>query len=187
MWEEMIMREFVDLINNVKQDKNMFYLVIDRMEPLINKYMCLLYKDEKEDARAELISALWEAVCNISFYNNDGQIVKFLSIALKNSYMELYKKSRKYHDNELNMENNQEMLQNIVCEKNTFDNVIYNMTIIKFVNRYSGLKKNIVFLILIEKLSDTEISRQLKVTRQYVNRVRKNLREKLKEEFVWSV
>lgn len=181
------MGEFVDLINNVKQDKNMFNLIIDKMEPLINKYVYLLYKDDKEDARAELISALWEAVCNISFYNNDGQIVRFLSIALKNRYMELYKSSRKIHDYELNIEDKQEVIQNLVFDRNTYDDVIFNITIIKFVNRYNGIKKDIIYLILIERLTDAEISKRLKITRQYVNRVRRNLLEKLKEELVWGV
>ena len=42
------------------------------MEPLINKYMRKLYKDDKDDVYAELILALWEAVTKLKYVENDG-------------------------------------------------------------------------------------------------------------------
>ena len=47
---------------------------------------------------AEFAMTLWEAVCSMSFYGDDGQTVKYLTTALKNKYFELYRKSRRYND-----------------------------------------------------------------------------------------
>ena len=55
------MGEFLSIISEIKRDKNKFCLLINKMEPLINKYVRLLYKDDKEDIKSELLFALWEA------------------------------------------------------------------------------------------------------------------------------
>ena len=90
--------EISKLIYEIKDNKERFALLVDRFEPLIQKYVRLLYKDEKEDTYAELVAALWEAVYSMEFYDNDGKIVKYLSTALRNKFLELYRTSRKYHD-----------------------------------------------------------------------------------------
>ena len=66
---------------------------------MINKYVRLLYKDEKEDAYAELVAALWEAICNIEHYDNDGQVTNYLIRALRNKFFEMYRISKRFHDN----------------------------------------------------------------------------------------
>ena len=43
------MDELSKLIQDIKKDKNKFSLLLNRMEPLINKYVRILYKDEKEE------------------------------------------------------------------------------------------------------------------------------------------
>ncbi len=174
------MGEFMELISDVKKDKNKFDLVINKMEPLINKYVRLLYKDESEDMRSELIIALWEGVCNISFYENDGQIVNFLKIALRNRYLELYKSSKRYHDHKTDTDDNQELLENLPGKNNSFDEVLVKINIEQILNTYYGSKKDIVYLILVDDLSDSEIAAKLNISRQYINRVRRNLREQMK-------
>ena len=56
------MGEITSLIEDVQKDKDQFAKLEQAMEPLINKYMRKLYKDDKDDVYAELILALWEAV-----------------------------------------------------------------------------------------------------------------------------
>ena len=167
------MGEFVNLIYAVKQDKDNFELIAKKMEPLINKYVRLLYKDNKEDMRSEFLLALWIAVCNISYYENEGQVVNFLRGALKNCYFELYKKSRKIHDGENGFEY---ITEDMICEHNTYENIIVKMDIDKVINSYQGIKRKIVGLIISE-YSDNEIAEKLNLSRQYVNRVRRNLRK----------
>ncbi|MDE7332470.1 MAG: hypothetical protein K2O16_09550 [Lachnospiraceae bacterium] len=92
------MDELSKLIQDIKKDKNKFCLLLNKMDPLINKYVRILYKDKKEDIYSELCCALWEAVCKISFYKNDGEIMNYMKNALQNKFYELYRISRKNHD-----------------------------------------------------------------------------------------
>ena len=96
------MGEFVTLIQAIKNDKEKFEELLIKMEPLINKYVRLLYKEEKEDVYAELVLALWESVLKISYFENDGQIINFICRALKNRYYELYRNSKKRCEYEIN-------------------------------------------------------------------------------------
>lgn len=61
------------LIKEFKEgNKEMFLLITEKMKPLINKYVRLLYKDEKEDMQSELILCLLEAVNAMSYYKEEG-------------------------------------------------------------------------------------------------------------------
>lgn len=79
--------EIFKLICDIKEDKEKFVLLIDKFEPLIKTYVRLLYKDEKEDVHAEMVAALWEAICNIEYYDDDGQIVNYLIRALYRKFV----------------------------------------------------------------------------------------------------
>ncbi|MCI9435724.1 MAG: sigma-70 family RNA polymerase sigma factor [Lachnospiraceae bacterium] len=92
------MREWCKLLKDIKNNKDEFAKLIEYMNPLINKYVRLLYKDEAEDIREELILALWESVLKINYCNNDGECFSYINNALKNKFLELYRKSKKRHD-----------------------------------------------------------------------------------------
>lgn len=168
------MGEFTDIINKVKNDKNEFYLVVDKMKPLMNKYINKLYKDDKEDSYSEFLMALWEGICNIEFYENDGQVVNYLSTALRNKFLELYRKSKKTYEYEIITSD--EIYQNISFQELKYNEITLKMDINKFVSEYSGIKREIYYLILIENMTDATIAKKLHISRQYVNRVRKTLR-----------
>lgn len=177
------MGEFLSIISEIKRDKNKFYLLINKMEPLINKYVRLLYKDDKEDVKSELLFALWEAVSNISYYKNEGQVINFLCIALKNRYFELYKRSKRLHEYEIPINDDQKELLKMSYFDNVIDNIIFKEKKYKILNKYQGKKKNIVYLIIFENLSDSQIANQLKLSRQYINRIRRMLQIQIKEIF----
>ena len=92
------MKEWCKLLMDIKQDKEVFAKLIEYMNPLINKYVRLLYKDDHEDMRGELILALWESVVKIDYCNNEGECFSYINKALKNKFLELYRKSKKLHD-----------------------------------------------------------------------------------------
>ncbi len=52
------MGDFINIIQKIQSDKNYFIELVEKMNPLINKYMRLLYKDEKDDVCSELFLAL---------------------------------------------------------------------------------------------------------------------------------
>lgn len=172
------MEEFSILIHAIKADKNQFPLLIEKMNPLIKKYSRLLYKDEEEDSYSELSLALWEAVDRISQYDNDGEIVNYLGTALRNKFLELYRKSRKKHDNEITMGDELTTLDCSFVETQYEDAAMYQ-DLMHFINCFQGAKKEIFYYILLHNLSDTEIAAQLALSRQYVNRMRRLLRKLL--------
>lgn len=71
------MGEVSSVIQKIREDKNNFGMLLERMKPLINKYTKLLYKDEKEDVYSEMVLALWEAVMKMEYYNEDSECTVF--------------------------------------------------------------------------------------------------------------
>lgn len=172
------MGEITLLIRKIHIDKNAFQELVDRMEPLIKKNIRLLYKDEKEDVRSEMTLALWEAVTKIKYCENDGECMTFLCNALKNRFYELYRKSKKEHDNQIFLENNDALERNR-DDIAGLDEVLFHIDIEMFLKRYDGKKQKIFRKILTEDESDAEIAKTLFVTRQYVNRMRRELYREL--------
>ena len=165
--------EISELIFEIKMDKEKFVLLIERFEPLIKKYINLLYKDEKEDARAELIAALWEAVCSIDYYSDNGQVVKYISTALRNRFLELYRLSRKYHDHTIEVD--EITVPDFITPDDVYnDLIIYNnMEILK--KRLKGRKMQIMEMIFYKGYTDIEVADKLGISRQYVHRVKKEV------------
>ena len=177
------MGEFSILIQAIKADKNKFHLLLEKMNPLINKYSRLLYKDEKEDVYSELSFALWEAVDRIYEYDNDGEIVNYLKTALKNKFFELYRNSRKKNDNEILIGDEWAAFDYGFVETQ-FDDAVINEDMMCFINQFKGGKKEIFYYILIHNLSDTKIAEKLNLSRQYVNRMRRLLKNLLHDYFM---
>ena len=134
------MGEICELIGKIKRNKEDFYLIVERFSPLINKYTKLLYKDEKEDVYEELVAALWEAIQKMVFYENDGQIVNYLSTAMKNKYMELYRISRRLHDHVVEMTSDKAELA--VNPDDSYDNILIQMVCRKYLKALGKIKKN---------------------------------------------
>lgn len=172
--------EISKLLYDIKENKDNFYILMEQFSPLIKKYVKLLYKDEKEDAQAELVAALWEAVCNIVYYDDDGQIVNYLTKALRNRFLELYRASRKYHDN--TSEIGEIELNKIVSFDNTYDDLLTLGDLANIRDKLNSRKKVIFDLIFYEGRSDTEVASELGISRQYVHRVKRSMNEIIKQK-----
>ena len=133
---------------------------------MINKYVRLLYKDEKEDAYAELVAALWEAICNIEHYDNDGQVTNYLIRALRNKFFEMYRISKRFHDNMSSIDPTD--LSQIESFCNEYDDLIILNALWKVRNKFTGKKRKILDLIFNEGYSDMEVATELGISRQYV-------------------
>lgn len=176
------MGEIARIITNIREgDKEQFVDLLERFEPLIKKYMKYLYKDEPEDVRAELSCALWEAVLRMGYIEQEGQIVNYLQRALFNRYLELYRGSRKKNDHEMQAEDSS--LMNMQVIGNEFDEVIIKDFKNSILSRYSGKKKMVYRLMLIDELSDMEIAIKYGMSRQYVNRLRRELKSYMEKGY----
>ena len=100
------MGEITSIIQKIHINKDEFKELVEKMDPLIKKYVRLLYKDNKEDVHSEMTLALWEAVIRMEYCESDGECPAFLCTALKNRFYELYRKSKKEHDNQQLIDNN---------------------------------------------------------------------------------
>lgn len=169
-----------ELICEIKQDKENFILLLYRFQPLIKKYVRILYKDEEEDMYAEFSVALWEAVCNITFCNGEGQTVKYLANALRNKYFELYRKSRKYNDHIIQMEERE--LKETEGVDNTLDDILIRDELLRIRRGTKGKKRQIFTLLFLEGCTDLQVARKLNISRQYVHRVKKSFLEIIKKE-----
>lgn len=176
------MGDFVVLIKNIHDDKEQFQQLVERMEPIINKYIKLLYKDDNEDIRSELTLSLWEAVLKLKYVNNDGQCITFLCNALRNKFYELYRNSKKIHDNQYDSDTI--IMENIPFEETEYHDVITKTDMEKYLKKYTGLKHQIYTTILFDCLSDYEIANKYNVSRQYVHRLRKLLYSELQEKYL---
>ncbi len=179
------MGQFSDMVNQVKNgEKERFVSLIEQLEPLIAKYTRLLFKDEKEDVRSELILALWEAVTNMEYIANDGQGMVYFTNALRNKFYELYRKSKHEHDGETLFDELYSMEQSFVEQQ--YGDINMKTDVLNFLKQYKGKKYEIYYLIMMEQLSDSEISSRLNISRQYVNRQRRQLQNKLLNENIFS-
>lgn len=169
-----------ELIDVIKQDKDKFDLLVDKFAPLINKYVRLLYKNESEDTYADLVEALWEAVCNISFYQDDGQVIKYLTTAIKNKYLELYRASRKYFDNTVSADESYMNEQSSV--DSSYEDVVTTNDLARVERKLEGKKKQIFEMVFYRCYTDIEVADELNISRQYVHRIKRNLCEMIKKE-----
>ena len=173
------MGDFLTLIKNIHKDKEQFSNLVIKMNPLINKYVRILYKDEKEDVRAEFVLALWEAVTKLKYIENEGQCVSFIANALRNKFYELYRNSRKKHDNQFCSE--EELMDTVTFEEPEYDDLVIKNDLNKYLKEYTGLRYQIYKTILFKNLSDQEIATKHNVTRQYVNRLKRELYSDLRK------
>ncbi|EOS73916.1 sigma-70 family RNA polymerase sigma factor [Lachnospiraceae bacterium 10-1] len=176
------MENIVSIIKNIKAgNTSEFALVVNKMHPSLEKYSRLLYKDNKEDTYAELVSALWESIIKMKYFNEEGKCITYLHTAIKLRYLELYKQSKKLHEHEQTTlpNSSDETIQN-----DDFIDVIIKEDITNLLNKYKGLKKAIFYSILFMNMTDSEIAKKYNISRQYVNRVRRNLCEIMKKYYV---
>lgn len=179
------MGEITSIIQKIHIDENAFEELVKRMEPLIKKYVRLLYKDDKEDVRSEMMLALWEAVIRMKYCENDGECLSFLCTALKNRFYELYRKSKKEHDNQQLIDNNDVFDVSGVENITDLENVIFNIDVELFLQTYKGMKQKIFRTIILGNESDAEIAEIFSVSRQYINRLRRELyKEILNRHFI---
>nr|WP_296441792.1 hypothetical protein [uncultured Acetatifactor sp.] len=105
----------------------------------------------------------------------------YLRNALRLKFLELYRKSKKRHEFQLVKEPDA-TLAIIEMPSGLLDisDVIFREDIRALLKQFDGKGRDICFQILLEEKSDSQIAKNLEVSRQYVNRLRRNLFSYLK-------
>lgn len=146
-----------------------------RCPPLIKKYAGRTHFMEYADACQEYLLTLIEAVQKIKSYDTDRLFLAYAVKCIKNKFCTLYKE----HCAEVPTESDTEIL----LEKNSnayteegYRDIVLAIDLNAFIRGInSGKKQKIAILFLVFQKSDSEIASMLGVSRQYVNRVRREL------------
>lgn len=162
-------------------DETKFLLIVEKMKPLINKYVRLLYKDEKEDMYSEFVLYLLESITVMEYYSEEGQCVYFLSKAIKNKFYELYKKSRRHFDNVVDI--NYEYFESMHFKLSEYEDFIIREDLNKLLLNMKGKQYQILYAMVFKDETDAEIAKKFAVSRQYVNRIRRKFYSLLREEY----
>lgn len=153
----------------------------DALEQLWKQMLPLMYAGkthfmEYDDACQEYSIALIEAINKIQTYDTDGQCLKYIVTCIKNRFCFLYKH---YCSGVAN-----EIFDDIVIDDsntaNTYDDVIFSTDIMDFIGKLpSETKRSIASLSIIQQKSDAEIAFQLGLSRQYINRIKREIYREL--------
>nr|WP_296094876.1 hypothetical protein [uncultured Dorea sp.] len=156
----------------VDKEKNMLIL-IRKFQPVINKYARKLFSLEYEDALQELIIAFMNGINGISEYENEGQCVSYLVRSIQLRFYELQRKC--ILENEIKRSS----LESIVERDSGIEEAEYGSIELKLdFDRIKSSKNEVWNEIIdgiIEGLNDSEIAKNLHISRQYVNRCRRKI------------
>ncbi|RDU22338.1 hypothetical protein [Anaerosacchariphilus polymeriproducens] len=166
-----------NLVTNIskyrKGEKEALYPIIKKMNPLINKYTKKLFHLEPEDVKQEFYISIIESINNIHTYSDERQCFNYIKNAILYKFMKLYRDSVEYDTFYLSLSNIE--LDKIYQTKNYLKDCIFLTDFKEKTKDLSTNKRIILEGKLFKEMSDLELANYLNVSRQYVNRVKKNI------------
>jgi hypothetical protein len=153
--------------------------IINKMQPLIKKYVRKLYFMEEDDASQELIIALIEAIYHIKLCNNDAMCLSYLQKSIVHKYYNLCKISIKASETTNEFADTD---YSIPYYEN-YDDVELIIDIQQLLKNETDTKKSIIKYFLFSGYSDTQIATKMHMSRQYINRVKKEFIKEYIESF----
>lgn len=159
-------------------NKNSLERIINKMYPLINKYARKLFNLEYEDMQQEMIIAVIEAVVKIKSIHSEYECLAYIVTSVKNKYLEMTRISLELKNIDLN--NNYDFILKLENNNDLFLDIEFEYDLKKSCKINSSMKKKIVEYILFQGLNDTEIAKELHISRQYVNRCKKEIFSSIK-------
>lgn len=171
--------KILNLIVSYKEEGNQDTLIalIDCMAPIINKYSKNAYFMEYDDAQQEYKLAIIEAVIKMKKYDRCGACVVYITNAVKNRFYELNRRN-----NDLKNEQSselQDLEQDIQKNVDPYCELEFKMDVWKLTKCSSQIQEKIKYYFILEDLTDAEIAERLNVSRQYVNKCKKEIFNKL--------
>lgn len=174
-----IISEWIFLYKTCDGNRHYLLKIIDKFEPLIKKYANKFPRCDCEDVCQEMAIAVIEAVNKIKKYDNEAQCVKYISMALKMKFVELYRKKKRIEEYQIEVI---PLSDEKHCESdNPYEEIELLTDLNKLKRTKNRLQSQIASYILAEGLTDAEIGEKLNISRQYVNRCKKEIFAELKE------
>ena len=144
--------------------------ILRRMSPLVRKYAGKIHCMEYEDALQELYIAVIESLKYLNPEHSEGKCVKYMETAVINRYYALCKRYLSMPETE-DIENSAASLS----APSAYDESYLDITAYIQTLPEAGNKREILSLYFYENLEDKEIAEHLGISRQYVNRIKKQL------------
>jgi len=165
-----------NIFNYQKGDEDCLEEIILKFNPLIEKYNRLfLY----EDIRSELIIAIIESLKKhkLRELTSEGQLVKYVSIVLKNKYIDLVRKNK--HPNfEITTENISNY-ETLIYDIENVESQLYFNDLIKSLTEN---QKWILIQIFVYQKTESEIAKSKGVTKQSIHNIKKQAFKKIKKK-----
>ena len=153
--------------------------IIQKFQPVICKYAGKLYSLEYEDAVQELNEALIMVVVSIDVCNAEGQSIAYLVKGIKLKFYELRRKSIVEYEYRMHSEQI-DVNTNITCTDD-YSEIEWKLELKKLKDKSSPMEFHIIDGMVWE-ISDVELADLLHVSRQYINRKRRQLMKRLKDQ-----
>lgn len=175
------MKDLIKAINMYKRgDNDEILYIIDKFEPLINKYSKKL---GYYCSRTDMIISLINIINNLNNNNNlneEKYIVGYINISIKHKYIEL---SKKYsiNNNELVVDIDKININKEGYNYNNLDNKVLLENILSKLNNYQRM---VIEQIFFKNISEIELSNKLGITRQSVNKIKKRALKNMKEMLI---
>ena len=164
------------LIRSYLETRNEYYYerLQEQFLPLIKAYARKLYYLNYEDSQQELCIALYESISKIKNTDNEFACISYIKRSIVNKFTKLYHESVK----EQNIQANSTSLvfnANLGIQNDGEVENCITMTDLKNYLQKKTLEERKIIDMLIQGYSDKEIGREMGFTRQYINRIKKQI------------
>lgn len=173
------MKSFSQLIKKYKETKDEQILteIFRILEPVIRKYVVCTSQPLREDMRQELTICVWSAVETIRDYSIDSRCICYMVSAIRRRYFYLCRKYRKQTELE-------ELVSEIwdsvpEADISVFHDIEFAVDLELNMKDLSESQKRLAEYAFLRKMKDSEIARELGVSRQYVNKEKKRIAVKI--------
>lgn len=155
------------------KDEHSFIELEEIFSPLIQSYTRKLYYLERDDCTQEFHLALFEALLSIKDTENSGKCFSYIQTVIYHRFCKLYSesKARKTElDNKIDVEN----LEAYSHHSNDFDDCLFFLELNQNLKKVDA-KKKLILVLLYMGWSDEEIAKLQNCSKQYINRIKKNI------------
>lgn len=166
-------RNYIEKYNRTG-DEFYFEEIMNMMNPLVHAYARRLYYLEYEDCRQELHIAVYEAVKALRNTDSEYACLAYIKKAVVHKFCKLYYgsvKEKSMQDQRMNADVSENQLS---YHDREMDNRITMCDLKKEMEGKKDIEKTVIYMLMMG-YGDQEIADQLGYTRQYINRLKKNI------------
>lgn len=163
-------------------DKEALLHLIEKFKPLIDKYNNKFFSD---DIESELVIAIIRCTSKIKLLNFDrnitGALVNYYSLAIKNAYIDIVKKSVKFSTHVSLFE---DTFLEAIEDENIMDKVNSKMQFEELLENLTTLQKEVIMDIFYFEKTEVEIAKNKDITKQAVCNLKMRALKKLRESYI---